>query len=671
MTARDGDTTGPRFPKSALAGLRSLPGASVIVFDHELRYVLAAGPAVGQAGLEAAALEGRPIADVLPAERWAFWEPLYRSALCGEESSVEVRSLDASCWYHVDVGPLRGGDADGAVVGGMAVVRDITQRQQAQDRVEGLLESAPDAMVVVDERGSIVLVNAQTEKLFGYGRSELLGERVERLVPERARRYHADHRSGYSAGPYTRRMGSGLVLRGRRRDGSEFPAEISLSPLETENGTLVSCVIRDVSDRERLEGAWAHLAAVVESSNDAIISKRLDGTIVSWNPGAERLYGYSEAEVTGKSIALLVPGGHDDEVPGLLARVAAGERVEQFETLRRRKDGSQVDVVLTISAVRAPSGRVVGASSIARDITEAKTAEAQRERLSEELRQKAGQLAVSSNYKSEFMANMSHELRTPLNSVMILAGLLRDNSEHTMSAKQVQWAGVILDSSQELLNLLNDLFDFARVESGTVPIVMADVSVSELCTSLLHEFEPVARSAGLRYSIELAPGSPENIVTDPQRLRQILKNLLANAFKFTEQGEVQVRVGLAQSGWNRDATSPAQATSAIAFAIRDTGIGIDQEQQRRIFEAFVQGDGSTSRVYGGTGLSLSISGGLAGLLGGEITVDSIQGKGSTFTVRLPLNGHTTPPPPVTATSVTPPTKSSGRPAAVSPAATAI
>jgi signal transduction histidine kinase/HAMP domain-containing protein/FixJ family two-component response regulator len=261
----------------------------------------------------------------------------------------------------------------------------------------------------------------------------------------------------------------------------------------------------------------------------------------------------------------------------------------------------------------------------------------QSKRLVEE---KAGQLAVSSKYKSEFIANMSHELRTPLNSLLILAQQLEDNPDHNMTDTQVEYASVIRASGNDLLNLLNSILDLAKVESGTVTVEMTDLSVGELRGALLREFEHVAQGKGLGYSIDLAPDSPEDIVTDPQRLRQILKNLLANAFKFTEHGEVHVQVSLADNGWNRETVSLAQASSVVAISVSDTGIGIEEKQHQRIFEAFAQGDGTTTRLYGGTGLGLSISRELVGLLGGEITVASTPGQGSTFTVYLPVGPPT-------------------------------
>ena len=257
----------------------------------------------------------------------------------------------------------------------------------------------------------------------------------------------------------------------------------------------------------------------------------------------------------------------------------------------------------------------------------------QSKRLFEE---KAAQLAISSKYKSEFIANMSHELRTPLNSLLILAEQLEDNPDHNMTATQVHYANVISSSGKELMSLLNSILDLAKVESGTVVAELSEVSFKDLRDALRREFELVADGKGLAYSLELAPDLPPSIVTDPQRLRQILKNLLANAFKFTEHGSVHVEVAVADNGWSEETESLVNAARVVAISVTDTGIGIDEEQQQRIFEAFAQGDGTTARLYGGTGLGLSISRELASLLGGEITLASTYGQGSTFTVFLPV-----------------------------------
>ncbi|MEY2591390.1 MAG: hypothetical protein QOJ67_3374 [Acidimicrobiaceae bacterium] len=261
----------------------------------------------------------------------------------------------------------------------------------------------------------------------------------------------------------------------------------------------------------------------------------------------------------------------------------------------------------------------------------------QSNRLVEQKAGELGQLAVSSKYKSEFIANMSHELRTPLNSLLILAQQLEDNPDNNMTATQVEYASVIGSSGKELLNLLNSILDLAKVESGTFTVEMTDLSIGQLRSALLREFQQVAAGKGLDYSIDVAADSPDEIVTDPQRLRQVLKNLLANAFKFTDRGQVHVQVSVADHGWSPETESLAKAPIVLALAVSDTGIGIEVEEQQRIFEAFAQGDGSTARLYGGTGLGLSISRELVGLLGGEITLSSTSGKGSTFTVYLPVD----------------------------------
>jgi signal transduction histidine kinase/HAMP domain-containing protein/ActR/RegA family two-component response regulator len=249
--------------------------------------------------------------------------------------------------------------------------------------------------------------------------------------------------------------------------------------------------------------------------------------------------------------------------------------------------------------------------------------------------EKAEQLAVSSKYKSEFFSNMSHELRTPLNSLLILSSELEDNPDENLTEAQVEYASVIHSSGSDLLRLLDDILDLAKVESGTVKLEVADVSLAEFEDALGREFGPVADKKGLSFSVELAPGVPPAIVTDPGRLRQVLKNLLSNAFKFTDHGEVNVHVKRAESGWSPLNARLGRAAEVLAFSVSDTGIGITPEMQRRIFEAFAQADGTTARQYGGTGLGLSICRELARLLGGEIVLDSVPDQGSTFTLYLP------------------------------------
>ncbi len=252
------------------------------------------------------------------------------------------------------------------------------------------------------------------------------------------------------------------------------------------------------------------------------------------------------------------------------------------------------------------------------------------------IEEKVSQLAVSSKYKSEFIANMSHELRTPLNSLLILAQQLEENPEHNLTETQVEYASVIHSSGNELLELLNSILDLAKVESGTVTAVSETVSHRRICaqpSSASSGRWPAGGDSATRSTWPRA--RPRNIETDHQRLRQILKNLLANAFKFTEGGSVHVQIGPAQEGWDPELESLEGAPSVIALSVTDTGIGIDVAHQVRIFEAFAQGDGTTSRLYGGTGLGLSISRELVSLLGGAIDVTSTRGEGSTFTVYLP------------------------------------
>jgi signal transduction histidine kinase/CheY-like chemotaxis protein/HAMP domain-containing protein len=252
------------------------------------------------------------------------------------------------------------------------------------------------------------------------------------------------------------------------------------------------------------------------------------------------------------------------------------------------------------------------------------------------LEEKAEQLVLSSRYKSEFLANMSHELRTPLNSLLILAKMLADNPSHNLLPKQVEYAQTIHSAGTDLLSLINDILDLAKIESGTVTLDISAEHFSELRDYVDRTFRQLAQDKGLDFSIALDPALPLAVQTDAKRLQQILKNLLSNAIKFTRQGHVSLSIKPATSGWSTDHARLNAADRVVMFAVEDTGIGIAPNKQKLIFEAFQQADGTTSRVYGGTGLGLSISRELTRLLGGEIKVESASGRGSTFTLFLPV-----------------------------------
>jgi CheY-like chemotaxis protein/nitrogen-specific signal transduction histidine kinase len=253
------------------------------------------------------------------------------------------------------------------------------------------------------------------------------------------------------------------------------------------------------------------------------------------------------------------------------------------------------------------------------------------------LEEKAAELALTSKYKSEFLANMSHELRTPLNSILILAQQLAENAEGNLNAKQVEFSRNVYAAGADLLNLISDILDLSKIESGTVTVEPEEISFKSLRDAVERSFRHVAESKQLAFDIELDPQLPPRMYTDVKRLQQVLRNLLSNAFKFTSHGSVVFRMNVATSGWSADHAALSGAARVIAFEVEDTGIGIPPDKQRIIFEAFHQADAGTSRRYGGTGLGLAISRELATLLGGEIRLNSAPGRGSIFTFYLPEN----------------------------------
>ncbi len=494
----------------------------------------------------------------------------------------------------------------------------------------GFVEIAPDGVVIIDREGRILVVNSQTERLFGYVRADLLLQPVEILIPERYRDRHPGHRHGYFRDPRIRAMGSGLELRGRRKDGTEFPIEISLSPLETDEGTLVLSSIRDVSERHRMEEARFRLAAIVDSSDDAIIGKDLGGIITSWNGGAQRLLGYTAEEAIGSPVAILFPPGREEDESRLLERLARGERVGSFDTVRRRKNGTDVDVSVTLSPVRNGTGVIVGASKVARDITERKRSEHAGRELAEQNRR----VQEATRLKSEFLANMSHELRTPLNGIIGFAEILHDGRVGPIAPEHKEFLGDILTSAHHLLALINDVLDLSKVESGKMDFRPEPVDLATIVGEVCDIVRTLTASKGIRVEVDVDP-ELTGVITDPSKLKQVLYNYLSNALKFTPDGG-QVRIRVAK-----------EASDMLRIDVEDTGIGIRKDDLGRLFVEFQQLDAGSAKRYQGTGLGLALTRRIAEAQGGHVEVRSELGVGSTFSAILPrvAGDRYVPPPP--------------------------
>jgi diguanylate cyclase (GGDEF)-like protein/PAS domain S-box-containing protein len=374
MPSRHHDAARDSAPTDAsFRGLLEAAPDAMIVVGAGGTISIANGQAASLFGYSREELVGMRVEDLVP-ERFAdvhrghrddyFDDPHPRAMAAGLD--LHARRKDGSEFpVEVTLSPIETGD--GTLV--TAAIRDITGRRNAEAKFRGLLEAAPDAMIVVDAEGSISLVNAQTERMFGYSREELVGQSLERLVP-------AYFEGGSFRDASLRPIASPLDLQARSKDGREFPVEVNLSPLETEDGTLVTAAIRDITERREAEAELRHLAALVGSSEEAIVGETIGGTIRSWNRGAERLYGYSAEEVIGRPVSLLVPEERRQELESILERVAHGERIEHHETVRRHKNGADIDVTLSVSPVIGPDGRVDGAAAISRDNTERKRYEA-------------------------------------------------------------------------------------------------------------------------------------------------------------------------------------------------------------------------------------------------------------------------------------------------------
>ncbi len=506
----------------------------------------------------------------------------------------------------------------------VVIVRDVTQREKALKSLRSsneslrlylkALEESPASVVITDADGNIEYVNKKFTQTTGLSPEDVTGKNAGILKsgnqsPEFYHRLWNTIRSG--------KTWKGEYLN-KNREGKLYWEAATINPIYNEKGEISHFVqvSEDITERKKAEGSIKQLAAIVDSSDAIIIGKTLDGIITSWNKGAEKVYGYKAGEVIGLPINVIVPGELKNELADFSHRIKAGQKVDKFETRRIRKDGTVVEVSLSLSGIKDETGKLIGISVVGFDITRQKQLE--RELIAEkEIAEKA------TRTKSLFLANMSHEIRTPLNAILGFSEIL---SKRLKDPVQKEYVESMHSSGKALLNLINDLLDLSKAEAGKMEFYRQSIDVRYLVHDIESIFRLKARQKHLEFRTHVAENVPRNLFLDELKIRQVLLNLTSNAIKFTEKGFVEIAI-------KTDHLDTSHAD--LVIEVRDTGTGIPKTSHKKIFQLFEQQDAAISKHYGGTGLGLAITQQIVSQMQGHIDVVSEVGKGSLFRVVLP------------------------------------
>jgi len=535
--------------------------------------------------------------------------------------------------------------------------------RKSEQRFANLFEFAPDAILMADRQGLIMQVNRQAETLFGWGRAELLGQPIEVLIPKQSREIHVDLREHYAQAPTVRKMGADRQsrLHGLRKDGSTFPVDISLSPLESDKELMIIANVRDISERVQAEQSMREAMAMLDATEDgAFIFEPETLRFTYVNEGAVHELGYSHDELLKMTPVDIKPEFDEATFRELIAPMLRGELdTYRFTTRHRHKDGHDIPVEITLQYETPPGGQT-RFIALVRDVTERLRAmqdlqqaaeelkaanlavERERELLAQRVTERTSELSEANQQlelakeeaeqanraKSSFLATMSHEIRTPMNGVIGMADVLEKSS---LSDNQKEIVDLIQDSALSLLGIIDDILDFSKLEATMLKIEESPMSVEDVMEKACSLLDRMAHRKGVYLTLFTDPAIPKQVMSDALRLRQVLINLVNNAIKFSGGREQRGRVSIRAIPLER---SPKRVM--VEFRITDNGIGMDEDTLARLFTPFTQSDSSTTRRFGGTGLGLVISRNLVELMDGEITVQSEPDKGSTFIVRLPF-----------------------------------
>ncbi|HEX6322155.1 MAG TPA: PAS domain S-box protein [Vicinamibacterales bacterium] len=472
-------------------------------------------------------------------------------------------------------------------------------------RLAAVVESSDDAIMSEDLNGIIDSWNRAATHLFGYTAGEAIGQPMDVIIPDSERhaaaRLSARVRAGEPVGHFQTYR--------KRRDGRLLPVSLALSPIRSPEGHIagVSTIARDISAQLVAERETMRLAAIVDSSDDAIVSKDLNSIIQTWNSAAERMFGYTPEEAVGRSIRIIIPPDRQSEEDHVLDHIRRGIPVSHFETVRVRKDGSLIDISLTVSPIRNAEGRVVGASKIARDISAQK-----------ELLRKLGE---ANRIKDEFLATLSHELRTPLNAVLGYTQMLR--SGRIADDRRQQVIEIIERNAHLLSQLVSDVLDVSSIVTGKIRLKTAPTDLLHVARAAVDVVRPSMDARNLQFTLT-HDDRPMIAIADADRLQQAFWNLLSNAVKFTPEG-------------GSIAMDVSRTAAGAEITVTDTGIGIPQDFLPHMFERFRQYEGGARREYGGLGLGLSLVRYFIELHGGQVSAHSDgPGAGATFRLTLPL-----------------------------------